>query len=304
MNTKYCGSLLYTKIDKKGNKVKVLCSKDHVCVNCPISETDNFDDCSYCGNVKYLGINYSTWKVILVVLFALAVLISTALLSSASPLDDFNISEEMKEGVCTALNVSIFKCVSMWFALDNLGNSSTINLSKYMLISELPETNDSNVSEEDILSDLEKIDNYAQRGYCPIFDKGVVSDWLPCQNQTGIEQNDSVPVELDFEELLKIEVAKNSVIPVEVDDSGDFKFMVSAILIGLLGLGGLYLYDKSRKAKVPRVDGHVETYEHPLPVPVMPPIPMPSGEMVGLIEKEPPFINPNDSKGETDGFGS
>ena len=173
-----------------------------------------------------------------------------------------NFTLEQQNVLCETLNFSFVDCYGFWKVIESLNETYEVcNYSNYTPSSEC--FNESVCSED--LSELEKIDEYANRGFEPVFENGIIT------NFKKVDVCD-IPVP-DCKEYMRDEVTKlqaqysdskssNSTLPIPEDKSNLFTY----ILIGFLGFCGFFLYNKFMKDK--GVQNPMSSYgNHPAAVP-------------------------------------
>ena len=175
-----------------------------------------------------------------------------------------NFSESQKDDFCDYFNYSYIECYELWDAVDKLDSNFTCevcNYSNYTISSECFNLVDCNCTEEEPLT---KIDDYAKRGFEPVFEGGVIVNWKKIGNDS-CEAFDCRQQCSEAVEAVKRQYEGNS--ESGEDDVSKQNSVFVLFLVGVVVLGiGYFAFKKIRKSSVkfvPPEDG--EGYVHPKP---------------------------------------
>lgn len=168
-----------------------------------------------------------TWEKI-VVLACILVLVFSLCFSivSASPVDDLNLTETQKEGVCNALNMSMFECVGLWVVLDNYeieecNYSGLVNESDYdgwVNSSNVTSCDDENVTDDSVASDIMEqmtlIQGMENVGLSPVFSGLDIVNWT---------RTDAIVSECSLDEYVLLELCEEQKMDIYNDCNASVK---------------------------------------------------------------------------------
>ena len=117
--------------------------------------------------------------------FLLLFLFFAVVVPSVSALDLSNVSLSQENAVCSALNFTFVDCYEFWSIFQsfpgNYSNSTVyVNNSSVVYLENCTETDD-----------LVKIDDYFSRGFEPVFEGGIITNWRKIENDSVVTNSDS-----------------------------------------------------------------------------------------------------------------
>ena len=143
------------------------------------------------------------WEKVVWVVVCVLLLAGCVKFVSASPLDDYNITDEQKGLICDSLNMSFFECFGLWEAVDNIYfECEVLNYSGLM--------NESDCSNGTIIvnetcetdSQFDMVDAWLERGVKvePVFLNGEFTNFKIAEDSfvDGVEPDCSSQLEAEY----------------------------------------------------------------------------------------------------------
>ena len=208
------------------------------------------------------------WLKFIVVVCIFIALVCIFSIHQVLALDVSNITLEQQNNICTDLNLSFMDCFGFWNIVGNHNVSKECNYSNYTL-----NTNIVNMSNCTEVEPLTKIDDYAIRGFEPVFSDGIITNWAKKKN----ESCEAYDCTKQCATAVNDYKDRNKNISEDSEDNDSFFYVIMGMIVLLII--GYFLYQKMRKNK----GGGSTLYSSPI-TPIQPMMPTPDVKLQDPVQ--------------------